>query len=245
MNARDRLPAALLGLLTALAPLACRAETGTVPKPLSLEWAGDPPKIEDRCEAADLRYATAPLFRIAPARPGDRVYLLARKEACAAGARCPHRQRSYLVAGDAVFGGPADRGFRCVYYGSRRGELIAGFVPAQSLAPLAPQTALDRAFLLGNWRRDAASRIAIRAAGAAGIAASGEGHWKGVASVNVGEFHATADAVSSPVLVLREGSDGCAVALERRGPYLLANDNERCGGHNVRFVGIYIRQTAR
>ena len=89
------------------------------------------------------------------------------------------------------------------------------------------------------------SRIAIRAAGAAGIAASGEGHWKGVASVNVGEFHAKADAVSSPVFVLREGSDGCAVALERRGPYLLANDNERCGGHNVRFVGIYIRQTVR
>jgi len=37
----------------------------------------------------------------------------------------------------------------------------------------------------------------------------------------------------------------CAVTLERRGPYLLVNDNARCGGNNVRFVGIYIRRAAR
>ena len=245
MNARDRLPVMVPVLLLALAPAVALAETDAVPKPLSQEWAGDRPKIEERCEPSDDRYATAPLFRIAPPKPGDRVYLFARKEPCAVGARCPHRQRSYLVAGDIVLGSTEDRGYRCVYFGSRRGELITGFVPAQSLVPVAPETALDRGFLLGAWRRDAASRLVIRADVAAGIAVSGSGYWKGASSVNVGEFGAKAGAVTSPLLVLREEADGCMVVIERRGPFLLANDNERSGGHNVRFVGIYIRQTAR
>ncbi len=103
----------------------------------------------------------------------------------------------------------------------------------------------DRSFLLGAWRRDEASALTIRADGAAGVAVSGDGHWKGVSSVNVGAFHAKAASVTSPTLLLREEEDGCMVVLERRGPYLLINDNARCGGHNVRSVGIYIRKTAR
>ncbi len=245
MDVRNCLSAALLGLAAALAPPAALAETNAVPKPLSQEWAGDPPKIEESCEPADDRYAVAPLFRIMPARPGDRVHLLARKQPCAEGAPCPHRRRSYLVGGDVVFGGPEDRGFRCVYFGSRRAALVTGFVPARLLAPMEPEAALSRAFLIGTWRRDVASGFVIRADGAAGIAVSGSGYWKGMSSVNVGEFSAKAASVASPLLVLREEDDGCTVVIERRGPYLLVNDNARCGGHNVRFVGIYIRQAAR
>ncbi len=245
MDVRHRLSAALLALAAALAPPAAVAETGAVPKPLSHEWAGDPPKVEESCEPADVRYAVAPLFRIVTAKPGDRVHLLARKQPCAEGAQCPHRRRSYLVGGDIVFGGPEDRGFRCVYFGSRRGALVTGFVSARQLAPVEAETALNRAFLIGAWRRDVASSIAIRADGAAGIAVSGSGYWKGVSSANVGEFSAKAAAVASPLLLLREEDDGCTVVIERRGPYLLVNDNARCGGHNVRFIGIYMRQAAR
>lgn len=231
MDVRYRLSAVLLGLAAALAsPALAFAETGTAPKPLSQEWAGDPPKIEESCEPADDRYAAAPLFRIVPAKPGDRVPLLARKQLCAEGAPCPHRRRSFLAGGDVVFGGPEDRGFRCVYFGSRRGVLVAGFVAARQLALVEPETALTRAFMLGAWRRDVASSIAIRADGAAGIAVTGSGYWKGASGVNVGEFSAKAVAVAGPVLVLREEDEGCAVVLERRGPYLLVNDNARCGG---------------
>jgi hypothetical protein len=224
---------------------AAAAQSGAPPKSLSQEWADDPPAVEERCETYNERYAMAPLFRVVAGQPGERVHFFSRKQPCAEGAPCPHRRQSYLVAGDVVFGGPEDRGFRCVYFGTRRGQMVAGFVGTKNLTPIAAETKLDRAFLLGAWRRDEASGIRIRPRGAAGIEVDGDGFWKSAASVNVGEFHAKADAIASPVLVLEEEKDGCTVVLERRGPYLLVNDNARCGGHNVRFVGIYIRQAAR
>lgn len=245
MNARDGLSAALLALLAALAPAAAPAETGVAPKPLSQEWSGEAPRVEDNCEAGDLRFAAAPLFRVTAGNAAGRVHLFAKKEPCRGAARCPQVRAAYLVSGDVVFAGPEDRGFRCVAYGTRRGALVGGFVPAANLIAFSPETKLERAFLLGAWRRDEASGLTIRADGAAGVAVSGNGYWKGVSSVNVGEFSAKAAAVAGPVLVLREEDDGCTVVLERRGPYLLVNDNARCGGHNVRFVGIYIRKSAR
>jgi len=243
MSRVGRALAALTALAAGFAAGAASAESGAVPKPLSQEWADDPPKTEDTCETSDDRYAMAPLFRIASAKTTDRVYLLARKQACTVGG-CPHRRRSYLVPGDIVLAGPEDRGFRCVYFGSRRGELIAGFVSAGNLTPVETETKLDRAFLLGPWRRDEASRLRIGPKGAVGVEVSGGGHWKGAASVNTGEFRVEAETVTSP-LILKEEQDGCTVVIERRGPFLLLNDNSRCGGHNVRFVGIYIRQATR
>lgn len=234
----------LLAVFAAVAvPSAALSETA--PKPLSREWAGEAPQIAATCEAGDLRFAAAPLFRIAAGNAAGRVHFLAKKERCIGAARCPHVRPAYLVSGDVVFAGPEDRGFRCVAYGTRRGALIAGFVPVENLLAAEAETTLDRAFLLGAWRRDEASALTIRADGPAGIAVSGSGHWKGVSSVNVGEFAAKAAAVAGATLMLREEEDGCTVILERRGPYLLVNDNARCGGHNVRFVGIYIRKTAR
>lgn len=245
MPCPGRLLALVSALAASLAASAASAQNEGVPKPLSREWADDPPAVEDTCEAGNDRYAFAPLFRIATGKPGERVHFLTRKQPCAEAARCPHRRQSYVVAGDTVLAGPEDRGFRCVYFGTRRGPMAAGFVPVGNLAAAETEMKLDRAFLLGRWRRDEASGIRIRASGVAGIEVDGEGYWKSAASVNVGEFHAKAASIASPVLVLREEDDGCTVVLERRGPYLLVNDNARCGVHNVRFVGIYIRQAAR
>lgn len=59
-------------------------------------------------------------------------------------------------------------------------------------------------------------------------------------AVNEGGCRAEFQPSIDPANTIRDG--GCAVMLERRGPYLLANDNARCGGNNVRFVGIYIRR---
>ncbi len=104
MNGRHRLYAALCALPAALASAAASAETGAAPKPLSQEWSGEAPRIEAACEAGDLRFAAAPLFRIAAGNASGRVHFFAKKEPCLT--RCPHVHAAYLVSGDVVFAGP-------------------------------------------------------------------------------------------------------------------------------------------
>lgn len=233
----------LAGALAAadLAPAAWAQ--GDAPPPLSREWAGEPPRVEARCQPDDLRFAAAPMFRIVAGTGSGRVSFFARKAPCGAGANCAHRRAEYLVDDDVVFGGPEDRGFRCVAYGTRAGDLVGGFVAIEHLVPVSPERTLDADFLIGQWRRDSGSRIRIDGAGLAGLRADGVGMWKGPNTINEGGFRVEFRAGIDPVVVLRDG--GCAVTLERRGPYLLANDNAGCGGNNVRFVGIYIRRHAR
>lgn len=234
-----------MGAVFVVADATAEAETrdDADPAPLSREWAGEPPRIDTACEPGDLRFAGAPMFRIVAGNASGRVHFLARKIQCRAGAICAHRRAGYLVDDDAVFAGPADGGFRCVAFGTRAGELVGGFVTIEHLVPVQAERTLDTAFLIGHWRRDSGSRIRIAAAGLAGLRADGDGTWKGVNTINEGGFRAEFRAGADPVIVVRD--DGCAVTLERRGPYLLANDNGRCGGNNVRFVGIYMRRAAR
>jgi len=195
-----------------------------------------PPAVEDTCLTYDARYSSAPLFRIAPKTAGEKVYLFSRKTPSA-------REKAYLVDGDAVFGGPEDRGFRCVYYGTRTGKLIAGFVPAESLAPYPETEDLTRDFLVGTWSYEGNPEIVITAADENTVSASGTAFWRGLGqNVHTGEFAAGA-AIQGNEITFREGDgdSACQVELLRRGPYLVADDNSNCGGMNVRFSGILMK----
>ena len=235
MSCRRRISIALLGMAATLATAAAFAES-EAPQPLSREWRGEAPRVGATCEPDDLRFAAAPMFRVRAATAG-RVHFLARKERCRG--NCPHLRADSLAPGDIVFAGPEDRGFRCVAAGTPQGRLTGGFLAAENLAPAMPDTVLSGAFLIGTWRRHSSSLIRFFTRGPEGIVAQGSGTWRGTGTVNEGGFSAGFMLIP-PVLLLRDGA--CAVIFERRGPYLLVNDNARCGGNNVRFVGIYIRQ---
>ena len=213
---------------------------GDAPAPLSKEWAGEVPRVAATCEPGDLRFAAAPMFRVVSGTATGRAHFYSRKAPCPAGL-CPNRRADFLVDDVVVLAGPVDRGFRCVA-GARGGELVGGFLPIEHLVSISPDTALDAEFLIGQWRRDEASRIRIAGAGLAGLRAAGTGVWRGRGTINEGEFLADFRVGADTTATFRDG--GCAVTLERRGPYLLANDNGRCGGNNVRFVGIYIKRGA-
>jgi hypothetical protein len=190
------------------------------------------PAAEASCVTYDAAYEKAPLMKIG-AVPGGKVYLQDQARACAAQGRCGWRRAGYLTAGDVVFASAPRAGFRCVYFGTSAGKLIAGFVPAAALQPTQESGAADAAFLAGRWGEDGGARITFARA-AQGMTA------KGTASYgdNSGEF-------SGPVKPAGRGfsiADGdCRVEGRRRGPYLVVSDNNGCGGMNVSFGGIYSR----
>lgn len=143
-----------------------------------------------------------------------------------------------------MFGGPQDKNFRCVYYGTAKGAIAAGFVSGDNLAPSAEDEDLTQDFLVGTWTRDGNPKIVITAIGKDRVSAEGEAAWPGLGrlATHEGGFSAVASWAGKEI-TFREGDDAhsCKVDLLRRGPYLVAKDNNYCGGMNVRFLDILVK----
>jgi hypothetical protein len=204
------------------------ASIGTPVYAWEKQW-NEAPAVEDSCVTYDARYSEAPLFRVTTStndRARGKVYLFSRKMSCADGASsCPARTNAYLIDGDVVFGGPQDKNFRCVYYGTAKGKIVAGFVSADNLVPFAENEDLTQDFLKGVWTYDGNPQIVITPAGADKVSAEGDAAWPGLGpqARHTGSFSAVASP-NGKEITFREGDGeyGCKVDLLRRGPYLVA-----------------------
>jgi hypothetical protein len=199
------------------------------------------PDIEKSCLTYDGRYEVAPMRQVKPAKGESRVYLQKAATACPASGECSQRQKAFLVEGDQVFVSKEKGGFRCAYYGTASGKLIAGFLPEDSLAPIREETLLTSGFLEGDWL-DSGDEVHFKAAANGKVHASGSATWQGLNTVNEGEFDAES-TVSGSLAAFHD--DGCEVTVRRRGNYLLLDDNSQCGGMNVRFHDIYVRRKTK
>jgi hypothetical protein len=219
----------------------------------ALLWAGLPdfpaaladeqPKVEQECLSYDSAYENAPLFVVKTNPGNERAYLYKQAKPCPKDQPCGSRQKAYLVSGNAVFAGPPNRGFRCAYYGRPNGKIVAGFIPIENLKPLAEDDGMSIDFVIGTWNYENDS-IEIKAAAAGQVSGIGQASYQTAETVNEGSFSAKARlAAGQKELVFNEGDDesSCVVKLRRRGPYLVASDNNNCGGLNVSFSGIYTR----
>jgi hypothetical protein len=201
------------------------------------------PKMEQECLSYDSAYENAPLFVVTTNSGDARAWLYKQTQLCPKDTPCESRQKAYLVGGDVVFAGPPNRGFRCAYYGSSRGKIIAGFIPIENLKPLVEDHGLSVDFVIGKWNYENDS-IEIKAAGAEHVSGEGQASYQTAETVNEGSLSAQAPlAAGQKELVFKEGNDesSCVVKLHRRGPYLVASDNNNCGGLNVSFSGIYTK----
>ncbi len=199
------------------------------------------------CLTYDRYYETAPLFRIKAG--ASRVNFHSRPRPCPPGAPCRWRQKAYLLPGDIVLAGPEQSGFRCAYYGTAKGILIAGFLPAANLEPSA-EGRLSAEFLSGAWKMSLGpamtpNSIEIQPAGTHRVSASGDAYYQTEQTVNEGSFSCSGAAVADNAaqVIFRDGA--CEVTVRRRGPYLVAADNGNCGGLNVSFEGIYTKVRPR
>lgn len=222
-------------------PLAALLGAGLPDFPSAL--ADEQPKVEQECLSYESAYENAPLFVVKPRSGEERAYLYKRTQLCPKEKPCGSRQKAYLVSGDVVFAGPPNRGFRCAYYGSSNGKIVAGFIPIENLEALVEDNGMSIDFVIGTWKYESDS-IEIKAASAGQVSGDGQAYYQTAETENEGGFSAQAPlAAGQKELVFKEGNDetSCVVKLHRRGPYLVASDNNYCGGLNVRFDGIYTK----
>ena len=179
-----------------------------------------------------------------------------------AGATCA--MGAFVVGGDAVVVSTTSGDYACATFTGPVPKALStsGFLPrAQLGAPLSQPPANAPAAWAGEWRSGDEQTITIKPKGDGGIALHGEATWGAHdpervkrGGVNVGDFEVEVpiadgvvafamddDGTTTKPFDFKRGDndDVCRIKLWRLGPYLVAQDNVRCGGMNVTFTGVY------
>jgi hypothetical protein len=148
----------------------------------------------------------------------------------------PFCERGALLAGDDVVTTTTFGPFTCV----TRGD-VHGYVPTSALATL---PALPSRSWIGTWLEDGTgpARLVFTSAPGGELDVVGHAEWHGWGdNVHIGDFHARGrpDARGSMSIKDDEGL-GCELGLRLVGRILLVEDNDGCGGTNVRFVSAFM-----
>jgi hypothetical protein len=179
-------------------------------------------------------------------------------------ASCPSKSAScqdkaYLVPGDEVVIIGAKDDFLCIGFVNRKGRVSNGWFPRSSVTPVQERATIRSSDWVGQWRSDSEQTIVIEPSPQGSkLKIRGDATWGAFdpervkrGAVNIGTLEGEV-AADSETLSFGMGEDGtlpyenadeydCKIQMQRLGPYLLANDNGMCGGHNVTFTGIYRR----
>jgi hypothetical protein len=147
-----------------------------------------------------------------------------------------------IKTGDPVVVNRVEGDWTCGYLITRKGA-SQGWVRSKDirLLDVDPNPAL--AAWIGTWTQGD-GRIRIRSSNAPGkLALEGEAYWHGFGdNVHSGEFSAETNPAGNHLHV---EDDACHIDLVLIGKYILANDNNSCGGANVRFWGVWKRARAK
>jgi hypothetical protein len=144
-----------------------------------------------------------------------------------------------LKTGDPVVVNRVEGDWTCGYLVGRKGS-GPGWVQSRDIRlvdsdPNPPLTAWTGTWVQGE------NRIRIQSSKIPGkLALHGEAYWHGFGdNVHSGEFSGDAIPLGNHLHV---EDDSCKIDLALMGKYILANDNNSCGGLNVRFWGVWKRR---
>ncbi|MCB8837428.1 hypothetical protein [Aurantimonas sp. VKM B-3413] len=184
-----------------------------------------PPFPADGCVTYDQAFADGALMTV---RPGvKRAHFV--DISCKDGEDCPKELKAYLVPGDTVLASEPFRGAFCVYYGAKGRALKAGYMTEDVIQPAKPKAAE----ISGTWAMDD-NTLTFRKSGG-GLEVSGAAQY----GDNSGELKAPAK-LKGGKLTATDGT--CTISGRLRGPYLVIDESDNCGGMNVSFMGIYTKR---
>jgi len=162
--------------------------------------------------------------------------------ACGAVTRCG---RWTVPSGTPVVVDRVRGAWTCVYAQARDGA-GPGWIRSSDLRSMHYDLHPPATSWVGLWI-GSKDRVAIRLANkSSALHLSGHAEWHGNGGVvHDGDVEGEATPRANHLHLVEEGADSCTLDLTLAGPYLVATDNDRCGGMNVRFEGIWRRARRR
>jgi hypothetical protein len=202
----------------------------------------------------DIPAPRIPDYHLAKVRPGDRVYFYHTEQV----EGCPAltdacRRKGYVLPGDLVLVSGTKGPLAYVDY-VKDGKWSAGWVKNTALLDV-PIPPVSFSSWLGTWSwntldQDSASLEIKRDRQAGFISVHGFAFWTGRVfgaghqrALHDGELEDRGLPNGRHIVFGKDakGYGDCRVDMELIGPYLVADDNNQCGGLNVTFSGVYSR----
>jgi hypothetical protein len=202
---------------------------------VAVSWAAGQDRPASLCNFDG--FGTTPkLAEIATAKSTTGYY------GCAATRNCLPTK---LVPGDPVVVYGAEGDWTCGYLSQRKGA-GPGWVKSKEIRLLPFEAAPSPDAWFGNWA-NGQDRIRIRASTVPGkLHLEGDATWHGNGGViHTGNFAGETAPDGNHLHFVEADADSCTVDLTLIGKYIVANDNDRCGGANVRFWGVWKRAPSR
>lgn len=134
----------------------------------------------------------------------------------------------------------------CGYYSDHRGAGPTWFRSLQ-LRPIRYELNPAINAWKGNWSAGGEDKITIALAkGGKALHLQGNATWHGPNGVDhFGDIEGDATPIGNRVHFEEGGPNSCTIDLTLLGNIILASDNNRCGGMNVRFEGFWKRSSHR
>ncbi|MEL1252056.1 hypothetical protein [Aurantiacibacter gilvus] len=221
-------------VLTALAALAALA----LPAIASAQDTGE---LDARMCRNGLFAAYGP-FQLARISGEGRAYFLHDRDGCPEAADCRSLGQPYVVAGDTVIVSRLRMGHACAFFPNAVGG-TAGYLPLERLEFIETGAPTGDNGWFGSWSGVGSSDIAIGMS-REGPRVAGTAFWQGLPTAD-GHAVIHDGEINGPITFFgnraRFDEGLCIVDFTLLGDYLLASDNGRCGGMNVRFIGVYLR----
>ncbi|MFG6487973.1 hypothetical protein ACG04R_14915 [Roseateles sp. BYS78W] len=154
--------------------------------------------------------------------------------------------KPYLIPGDTVIVSKTLRGFACAWYQPKRGHETVGWLPLSKVAMREPEAHPGADAWAGVWK-SGDDTLVLQSGDRGALRVLGRAYWPGrnappfhtgfVEGIAIPE-HNTLNVEYPP----GTGEARCRLRLSLVGPLLIASDNHLCGGVNVAFDGVYVRQ---
>lgn len=143
------------------------------------------------------------------------------------------------VAGDPMLVYRMEGEWTCGYLSKRDGAGPA-WVRSADVRLVQVDTNPPLAAWAGTWK-GGEDHVTIRLSKTAGkLMLKGDAVWQGRAgSVHTGDFEGEAIPQGNRLHFADGGAESCTIDMTLVGGYIVAEDNNKCGGMNVRFQGIW------